>query len=115
MGCRADLGDVEGRDIGAEADGDAAEDAPEDESVKGPGPASEHGGNGEEYGGDEENATAPIAVGEGSCGERTEQAPDEGATVGPADESGGGEVEIDLVELPGASNDDPVIAEEETA
>ena len=42
MGRGTDLSDVERRDIGAEADGGAAEDAPEDEDGKGPCPTGEH-------------------------------------------------------------------------
>ena len=115
MGRGADLGNVERRHIGTEANGGAAEDSPDDEGGKRPGPASQYGGDSEEYGGGEENAASPIAVCEGSCGERTKQASDESATVGPANESGGREVKVDFVELPGASDDDPVVAEEQTA
>ena len=113
MGCRTDLGNVEGRDIGAEADGAAAENAKEDEGGKGPGPAREYRGDGEQYCGGHQNAAAAIAVRERSRSERAEEASDERATVGPADSCCGGEVEIDLVELPRASDDHPVVAKEQ--
>ena len=70
---------------------------------------------GEENRRGEQHGLASIAVGESSSDERAKETTGQRAAIGPTDRGSAVQVEIDLEELTGASDDDPVVAEEQAA
>ncbi len=115
MAGRGDLGDVHRREVGGQADGRAAQDAPEDEQREGGRqPVADRGAD-EDQGRGHQQPLAAEAVAEGAGGHGPDQAADQGAAVGPASGRGAGQLEEALEERLGPPDHDPVVSEQEPA